>query len=95
MNGARALLVSGLLGPALWQAAVWATGLPRFILPDPSLVADTMWNSRALLAEHALVTFAEVLVGLTLGTLLGAVSAIGLAGSRVARQLARPLLVLS
>lgn len=95
MSSTRTLLVSGLLGLALWQAAVWATGLPRFILPGPLLVAETMWNSRALLAENALVTAAEVLIGLVLGTVLGAASAIGLAGSSVARQLVRPLLVFS
>lgn len=95
MSGARSLLVSALLGLALWQGAVWATGLPRFILPGPLLVAETMWKSRALLAEHALVTMAEVGIGLVLGTLLGTLSAIGLAGSRTARELVRPLLVFS
>jgi putative hydroxymethylpyrimidine transport system permease protein len=80
---------------ALWQVVVMITGLPRFILPGPALVAETMWKSRALLAENALVTMTEVLIGLVLGTLLGAVSAIALAGSRTVRHLVRPLLVFS
>lgn len=95
MTGARTLLISALLGLALWQVVVMITGLPRFILPGPALVAETMWKSRALLAENALVTMTEVLIGLVLGTLLGAVSAIALAGSRTVRHLVRPLLVFS
>ena len=95
MSGARMALVSALLGLALWQGAVWVTGLPRFILPGPLLVAETMWTSRALLAEHAVITLAEVLIGLVLGTVLGALSAIGLAASGLARQMLRPLLVFS
>ncbi|MBV7407399.1 ABC transporter permease [Maritimibacter sp. DP1N21-5] len=95
MSGTRTLLFSAMLGLALWQAVVWATGLPRFILPGPLLVAETMWESRMLLAQHALVTFEEVLVGLVLGTLLGSLSAIALAASSFARQLVRPLLVFS
>jgi putative hydroxymethylpyrimidine transport system permease protein len=95
MTGARTLLISALLGLVLWQAVVMITGLPRFILPGPALVAETMWKSRALLAENALVTMTEVLIGLVLGTLLGAVSAIALAGSRTVRHLVRPLLVFS
>ncbi|MZR13750.1 ABC transporter permease subunit [Maritimibacter sp. DP07] len=95
MTGARTLLISAFLGLALWQAVVMITGLPRFILPGPALVAETMWKSRALLAENALVTMTEVLIGLVLGTLLGAVSAIALAGSRTVRHLVRPLLVFS
>ncbi|KAJ54253.1 ABC transporter permease [Actibacterium mucosum KCTC 23349] len=84
-----------LLGLAIWQGAIWATGVPRFILPPPTLVAETAWTSRALIAEHALVTFTEVLAGLGLGALLGAATAIGLAQSRLARELAQPILVFS
>jgi putative hydroxymethylpyrimidine transport system permease protein len=95
MSGARGLIASALLGLALWQGVVWMTGLPRFILPGPALVAQTLWSSRALLAEHAAVTMAEVLIGLTLGTALGALTAVALAGSARARGLVQPLLVFS
>ena len=48
-----------------------------------------------LIAENALVTLSEVLVGLVLGAILGALSAIGLAASSMARVLVRPMLVFS
>lgn len=91
----RAGLASALLALAMWQGLVWATGVPRFILPGPAVVAETLWTSRALLAEHALVTIAEVLIGLVLGAMLGGVTAIVLAASRRARALIRPLLIFS
>jgi putative hydroxymethylpyrimidine transport system permease protein len=69
--------------------------LPRFILPGPGLVATTIWKSRALIAEHALITMTEVIAGLILGTVLGALSAVGLAASKWARTLVRPMLVFS
>ena len=78
-----------------WQFVVTAFGLPRFILPGPRLVAATLWSSRALIAEHALVTTSEVLLGLGLGAALGFVSAISMAASSVARAVLRPMLVFS
>ena len=83
------------LGLGLWQALVSLTGLPRFILPGPGLVASTLWTSRALIAEHALVTAAEVLAGLGLGALAGFCTALLLATSQAARTVLRPMLVFS
>ena len=78
-----------------WQALVVLAELPRFILPGPGLVLATLWMSRALIAEHALVTATEVLLGLGIGAVLGFVSAILLAASPLARSLLRPMLVFS
>jgi putative hydroxymethylpyrimidine transport system permease protein len=55
----------------VWQGAVWATGLPPFVLPAPWAVAAEGWTSRAMLAEHGLVTLAEVMAGLGLGGAAG------------------------
>ena len=93
MTGWRAGILSAIFGVAVWQLVVSATGLPRFILPGPLLVGETIWQSRALIFEHALITITEVLVGLTLGAVLGGLSAIGLAASPMARALVRPMLV--
>ena len=95
MTGWRAGVAATCLMLALWQTVIWTTGVPRFILPPPALVAQTIWDSRALLAEHAVITMAEVLIGLILGAALGFVSAIGLVASPAARALVRPILVFS
>ena len=62
MTAVRTVVASALLALAIWQGAVWATGLPRFILPGPLLVAETIWKSRALLAELARVSDQHLLV---------------------------------
>lgn len=80
---------------ALWQATVMLTGVPRFILPGPALVAETWWTSRALIAGHAVVTATEILLGLLIGAGLGIAVALLLASSRGARVFLQPILVFS
>ncbi|WP_299192360.1 ABC transporter permease [uncultured Litoreibacter sp.] len=82
-----------LLGLALWQGIVWITSAPHFILPSPWRVAQAAFNSREVIAENALVTLTEVLLGLFIGTVLGALTAIQLAMSSTARRLMLPILV--
>ena len=88
-------LGSALLAIVVWQAIVSGFSLPKFILPGPLLVAETMWKSRVVIFENALVTISEVLIGLVLGALLGAATAINLATSAFARIYIRPILVFS
>ncbi len=95
MTGWRAGLFAFLAAIAGWQILVSLTGLPRFILPGPLLVAETLWTNRGILASNAWITMLEVLIGLGLGAVLGAISAVGLAASPLARALIRPLLVFS
>ncbi|WP_341223082.1 ABC transporter permease [Loktanella salsilacus] len=91
----RDILAAVLLALALWQAAVTLTGAPHFILPSPLRVMQAAWASRVLIAQNAWVTGIEVLLGLILGTVLGAATAIGLALSKRAERLMLPLLVFS
>lgn len=95
MKGWRSVGLAALLGVAIWQAVVWLTGLPHFILPSPMRVATAMWNSRVIIAEHSLVTLTEVLIGIAIGSALGMATAIHLAISPSARAVMRPLLVFS
>lgn len=95
MTRAIRLFAAAALALLVWQAIVSLADLPPFILPSPARTAATLWTSRALVAEHALVTAAEVVIGLALGALLGGLSAIGLAASPLARSLLRPMLVFS
>lgn len=83
------------VGLALWHGVVVVFDLPKFILPAPQLVAETLWKSRALLAEHAVITIFEVMAGLVLGAIIGGLTAIWLASSKTAEVLVRPLLVFS
>lgn len=89
----RDILFALLLGLGLWQIIVILTDAPHFILPSPWRVAQAMYNSRVLLAENTWVTAIEVLLGLLIGTALGAATAIQLALSKTAERLMLPLLV--
>ncbi|HEY0836528.1 MAG TPA: ABC transporter permease [Azospirillum sp.] len=90
----RALVTLAVLLVA-WQALVWATEVPRYILPGPLLVAGALQRHAPLLLQHGLTTLAEILLGLTLGVALGTGSALVLASVRAARRWLMPLLVVS
>ncbi len=66
----------------LWQIIVWVTRTPHFILPGPIRVFKVLWAQRSLIAEHSLVTLAEILLGMALGCLLGFLSPMLLQWSR-------------
>ncbi len=89
---ARAALAFG-FALTLWQCVVWLTAVPAFILPGPERVALRLWQSRALIAENAVITFGEILLGLALGVALGVATALQLVASSLARLLLRPILV--
>ena len=92
-----AIYTAAALGAVIivWQAIVSLTGLPGYILPAPMRVLNTLWNSRALIGEHASVTLLEVVIGLAIGAGLGVITAIQLAMSPSARLFLRPILVFS
>jgi putative hydroxymethylpyrimidine transport system permease protein len=93
----RALRIVGvtMLILFLWHILVVLTGLPAFILPSPARVGLALFGNFELIAHHASVTMAEVMIGLLLGTFLGVVTAISLALSPIARVVVRPMMVLS
>ncbi|MGG7567974.1 ABC transporter permease [Rhodovulum sp. DZ06] len=95
LTGLRNALISAAVLLAAWALAVELTGVKRFILPGPDLVAETFWKSRALIAEHAVYTLAEVAAGLALGLGFGAATALLLAQSSAGRIVLRPILVFS
>lgn len=78
-----------------WQFLIWVTGVPPFILPGPLRVLAALVAQRELLLHHALVTLSEILLGVILGSFLGASAAVLLAASRAVRRWLMPLLVIS
>lgn len=86
-------VIAGLV--VLWQLVVWLSGAPPYILPGPALVVGAWVLHAPSIFDHALVTFGEILLGLVLGTILGAASALSLAYFRAARSWLMPILVVS
>lgn len=78
-----------------WGVLVKITGVPRYILPSPTSVFETLWRERYLITDHAMITLIEVILGLLLGASLGAMTAITIAYSRWLRLWLRPVLLIS
>lgn len=93
MSRVRYPLYATLIGLGVWQAIIWITNAPHFILPSPWRVAMVGFESRSLIAEHALVTGTEVILGLLIGGTLGALTAIQLAAFPNLARMVMPLLV--
>lgn len=89
----RDIFMALLVGLGLWQALVLITDAPHFILPSPWRVAQAAFKSRVIIAENAVVTATEVLLGLLIGTVLGVATAIQLALSKTAERIMLPMLV--
>jgi NitT/TauT family transport system permease protein len=63
------LVIVGLF--AFWEVAVWAFGVPPFILPSPTAFLEALWNWRAEIALHAAQTFMTTIVGFALAMVGG------------------------
>ena len=70
-------------------------GIPPFLLPGPTSVARAMWGQRDLLLESTLVTLTETVLGLLIGTVLGAAGALAMMASRTLERWLMPLLLLA
>ncbi len=90
----RALIAAaGLI--LLWQFFIWLSDVPPFLLPSPLRVAQALASRWDIIAGHALVTGAEILLGLALGALLGGAIALTLTAWRGGRRWLLPLLLIS
>ncbi len=86
---------------AAWQVAASngaiaeALSLEPFLVPSPAEVAESLWESRSLIADDTWVTLQEILLGFALGLLAGAGFAVAMRLSDTLRQAAYPLIVAS
>jgi putative hydroxymethylpyrimidine transport system permease protein len=78
---------------AVWQLGVNAFSPPRYILPSPVETVAAFLRQPAFLLGQGLVTLSEIVVGLMLGSLLGAAAAVAIAAFTWAGRLFWPLLV--
>src|SRR3546814_7224436 len=72
----------------------WSSDVCSADLPGPLRVGETLVLQAPLILHHAGVTVAEVLLGIALGSLLGALTALQLMMSRTMMRLVLPVLVL-
>lgn len=78
-----------------WWAITAFTPVPPYMLPNPVSVAQALVAQRETLLGAAATTFAEIILGLLCGTVLGAALALGMVFSPLLQRWLLPLLLLS
>lgn len=79
----------------VWQLAVAFFRIPRWLLPSPLAIGAALMAGRDLLFQHAAVTLAETLIGLTIAFVVGVALAIAMDRIEPVRHAFYPLLVAS
>jgi len=93
------LLLATLIGA--WQLAASSgaladvLGLESFLVPSPAEIAESLWQSRSLLAENAWVTLREIVLGLACALAAGVAFAVSMHLSKIWHDAAYPLIVAS
>jgi NitT/TauT family transport system permease protein len=86
-----ALTVIALL--LIWQLATYLFRIPEYLLPPPTAIVKDMVANWRLLADAAMVTIAEVIVGFVLSVLIGVPIAALLSASPAAEKAIYPIIV--
>lgn len=81
----------------LWQAVVWLSDYPSFILPSPGDVTNTLTRTLAdgTLWRHTQTTLSEIFAGLGLGLVAATIVGYALARSPLLERLLAPYIVAS
>ena len=87
------IVATGLI--AAWEVLVRLADMPHYILPAPSRVLAEFVERGDVLLLHALWTAAEIVLGLSAGLALGALTALTMVRFAAARRWGLPLLVVS
>jgi NitT/TauT family transport system permease protein len=87
------ILIVHLAVIVLWQLAVDAFHVPKFILPSPLAALATLGGANYAWGYNLLVTAAEILGGFALGAIVGVVLALIFTWSRLVALILLPLFV--
>ncbi|UOR02483.1 ABC transporter permease [Leucobacter allii] len=79
----------------LWEIAVRAADIPKFLLPAPSAVWDAMIENWSVLMKHAGVTLLETMIGFLLSVVVGVALAVVMVMWPIAGAAVFPILVAS
>lgn len=77
----------------LWEACCYVFKISDFVLPAPSQIAITLWERFPALIPHTLQTLYTTLAGFALGIVLGVALGMLIGSSRLAYDVANPLLI--
>lgn len=90
----RLLSAATLIGFFLvWELGCRVTGVSDLVLPRPSQIVAVLWTKGPLLWPHTVQTLSTTLAGFALGVAVGIVLGVVIGSSRLAYDVAYPLLV--
>jgi hypothetical protein len=89
--GLSGTLIVGLI--LAWQAGVNVTGVPKWLLPSPFDVANTILNDRDLISMHVGRTIQEAAIGFGLAAVLGISLGFAMDAWPLARRVLYPPLI--
>jgi ABC-type nitrate/sulfonate/bicarbonate transport system permease component len=79
----------------LWEAFVWISAAPRYVLPAPSAMLAAFLTDLPALLFHARVTLCETLAGMGIAVCLGAAAAVLMDAFAAFKAAVYPLFVVS
>jgi len=88
---ASAALIVGFF--VAWQLLCVAFGIKDIVLPRPTQILDTLWSRLPAIMPHAAQTLYSTLVGFALGIVCGVLLSALIGSSRLAYDVAYPLLI--
>ena len=88
---ASAALIIGFF--VAWQLLCVAFGIKDIVLPRPTQILDTLWSRLPAIMPHAAQTLYSTLVGFALGIVCGVLLGALVGSSRLAYNVAYPLLI--
>ena len=91
-NAAATAILAGLF--AAWELACRLGRVPQWLLPAPSQIVTELWDARAILPGHVLVTATEVAAGFGAAVLAGVPLSVLIVSSPLARKVTYPPLLI-
>jgi NitT/TauT family transport system permease protein len=88
---ASAALILGFF--ALWELFCWAAHISSFVLPRPSEIMVTLVKRTPAILPHAAQTLYTTLVGFAFGIIIGVATGMLVGSSRLAYDVAYPMLI--
>ena len=78
---------------ALWEVLCWLFGVSDIVLPKPSQIIVTLFQRMPALWPHTIQTLYTTLIGFALGIAIGVALGVLVGSSRLAYDVAYPLLI--
>ena len=79
----------------IWEVAVYFFRVPKYILPAPSIILKSLWNSRQLIWFHSGRTLIEAVLGLFTGAIAGIIAAVIMDSFSWGRKIILPIALIS